>query len=291
MQRLQAMVQNQIFKDPFGRLQCHPPIIKTKFASTSSCAIPKCQSCELPWAQQRSPKDKKVQSNVDSEGAISCNWLEVGDFVSTDQFVCRTPGRLPSSYGCEGCNGRFHSGTIYNNAASGLIWVENQVSLGASEIIMGKERFEQWLYNIACIEVKHFHGNNGIFSLKEYHLECSEKKQLQSFSGVGAQHQNSKAEQAIQTIMYMTRTFLVHSSLNWTDMGADDISLWPFSVKHAVWLYNRVPNFESGLTPMELLTKQKADHCNILRSHVWGCPSYVLESKLQNGQKLPKWNC
>ncbi len=74
------------------------------------------------------------------------------------------------------------------------------------------------------------------------------------------------------------------------DMGADDISLWPFTVKHAVWLYNRVPNFKSGLTPMELLTKQKAEHCDILRSHVWGCPSYVLKPKLQNGQKLPKWN-
>ncbi len=56
------------------------------------------------------------------------------------------------------------------------------------------------------------------------------------------QHQNSKAEWAIQTIMYMARTFLVHSSLHWTDMGADDISLWPFAVKHAVWIYNHVPN-------------------------------------------------
>ncbi len=41
MQRLQAMMMNRIFEDPFGRLQCHPPIIKTKFASTSSYAIPK----------------------------------------------------------------------------------------------------------------------------------------------------------------------------------------------------------------------------------------------------------
>ena len=41
---------------------------------------------------------------------------------------------------------------------------------------------------------------------------------------------------------------------------------------------------------MELLTKQKANHCNILRSHVWGCPAYVLEPMLQNGQKLLKWN-
>jgi hypothetical protein len=47
-------------------------IVKIKFASTSSCAIPKCQSCELAWAQQRSPKIKQVQSNLDSEGAISC---------------------------------------------------------------------------------------------------------------------------------------------------------------------------------------------------------------------------
>ena len=52
--------------------------------------------------------------------------------------------------------------------------------------------------------------------------------QSQSFSGVGAQHQNSNAEQAIQTIMYMAHTFLVYSSLHRTDMGADNISLWPY---------------------------------------------------------------
>ena len=125
----------------------------------------------MAWARQRSPKVKKVQSNLDSEGAISQNKLEVGDFVSTDQFVCRTPGQLPSGYGREGPDGRFHGGTIYNDAASGLIWVENQVSLGSSKTIMGKERFDQWLYDIACIKVKHFHGNNGIFSLEEYGLE------------------------------------------------------------------------------------------------------------------------
>ena len=106
---------------------------------------------------------KQVQSNHKNEVAISRNKVEVGDYVSTDQFVCRTPGRLPSGYGCEGSTRRFNGGTIYNDAASGLIWVENQVSLVANETIMGKERFEQWLYNIACSEVKHYHGDNGIF--------------------------------------------------------------------------------------------------------------------------------
>ena len=70
----------------------------------------------------------------------------------------------------------------------GLSGLKNQVSLGSSKTIMGKEQFEQWLYNIACVEVKYFHGDNGIFSLEEYRLECSDKKQSQSFSGVGVQH-------------------------------------------------------------------------------------------------------
>ena len=83
---------------------------------------------------------------------------------------------------------------------------------------------------------------------------------------------------------------MVHSSLHWTDRGSDDILLWPFAVKHAVWLYNCVPNRLSGPTLLELLTKSKADHCDLLRFHVWGCPAIVLDPKLQNDQKLPKWN-
>jgi len=71
--------------------------------------------------------------------------------------------------------------------------------------------------------------------------------------------------------MYMARTFMVHSSLHWAE-------------------YNRLPYSDSGLTPMELLTRSKANHRDILRCHVWGCPVFVLDPKLQNDQKLPKWN-
>ena len=105
------------------------------------------------------------------------------------------------------------------------------------------------------------------------------------------QHQNAQAERgAIQTIMYMAWTFMVHSSLHWTDRGLDDISLWPFAGMHVVWLYNRVPNCQSGLTWLELLMKSKANHCDLLCSHVWGCSAIVLEPKLKNDQKLPKLN-
>ena len=90
--------------------------------------------------------------------------------------------------------------------------------------------------------------------------------------------------------MYMAQTFMVHASLHWTDKGSDDISLLSFAVKHSAWIYNRVPNVRSGLTPLELITREQSDYKDILRSHVWGCPVFVLEAKLQNDQKLPKWN-
>ena len=72
--------------------------------------------------------------------------------------------------------------------------------------------------------------------------------------GVGAKHQNSEAERAIQTIMYMARSFMIHSALHWTTHGADDLSLWSFAVDHAAWLYNRVPRRKSGIAPLEFLT-------------------------------------
>ncbi len=91
-----------------------------------------------------------------------------GNFVSTDQFICNTPGLLPSGYGREAPGRRFQGGTIYNDAASGLIWVENQISLGANEIVMGKSWFEQWLWEQAAAEVSHYHGDNRIFIAEEY---------------------------------------------------------------------------------------------------------------------------
>ncbi len=117
---------------------------------------------------------------------------------------------------------------------------------------MGKARSEQWLWDQCVSKVKHYHGDNGIFSAEEYPRDCDEKGQSQSFSGVGAQHQNARAERAIQTIMYMARTFMFRASLHWADRGSDDLSLWSFTVKHSVWIYNCVPNAWSGLTPLEL---------------------------------------
>jgi hypothetical protein len=152
---------------------------------------------------------------------------------------------------------------------------------------MGKACFEQWLYDQCVCEVKHYHGDNGIFSAEEFRRECKEKQQSQLLSGVGAQHQNVHAERAIQTIMYLAHTFMVRASLHWTERGSNNLSLWSFAVKHLVGVYNCVPNVRLGLTPLELITRERSDYKDLLRCHVWGCLVFVLEAKLQNDQNFP----
>ena len=174
-----------------------------------------CESCLLGRAKKRSAGVNKRQPVLDKEGIISRDKYVVGDFFSIDQFVVRKPGRLPNGYGRERRENCFHGGTIYNDAASGLIWVENQVSLGVNETVLGKLIFEEWIWEQAIAKTCHYHSDNGVFVADEYRADCENKGQTHSFSGVGDQHQNTRAEHAIQTIMYMARTFIIHSLLHW----------------------------------------------------------------------------
>jgi len=287
---IQELTREQKLEEPNGTCSVLPPIIQAKFPTSSKCAVPAYESCLLARAKKRSVGIAKVKAVPEKEGILASDKYEAGDFISTDQFIVKTPGQLPSGYGRERRDLRYHGGTIYNDAATGTIWIENQVSLGANETVVGKTRFEKWLWDQAAAQVTHYHSDNGFFVADEYRKDCNFKGRSQSFSGVGVQHQNARAERAIQTIMYTARKFMVHTSFHWSDRGVDDISLWSFTVKHAAWLYNRVPNRSSGLLPMELLTKSKSNQRDLLHSHVWGFPMFLLETKLQDDQKLPKWN-
>ena len=68
------------------------------------------------------------------------------DFVSADQFVVNALGHLLSGFGHDDACDRFHGGTLFQDAATVIIWVVCQVSLGAGETVMGKIWFEEWLW-------------------------------------------------------------------------------------------------------------------------------------------------
>jgi hypothetical protein len=99
MHWVQALIRECSYEDPMGRRTILPPIIKPKFPSARNCVVPACQSCLIARARKWSTKVAKVKVIPKSEGALSHDKYEVGDFVSTDQFICRTPGQLPEGYG------------------------------------------------------------------------------------------------------------------------------------------------------------------------------------------------
>ena len=63
------------------------------------------------------------------------------------------------------------------------------------------------------------------------------------------------------------------------------------AMDHAIWVWNHLPKQNIGLSPLELFTTVWSDHSSLNHLHIWGCPGYVLEPKLQtNGASIPKWN-
>ena len=168
MHRIQELMKEQRAVDREGKHSLMPCVIKPKHPTASTCAVPHCESCHLARAKRRNPEVAKKQAIEEKEGVLAADQYEVGDFVSMDQFNCGTPGRRYEGYGREGARNRFHGGTIFNDAASGAIWLENQVSTGTGETLNAKERFEEWLWELCCAEVKRYHSDNGVFISEDF---------------------------------------------------------------------------------------------------------------------------
>jgi hypothetical protein len=81
---------------------------------------------------------------------------------------------------------------------------------------------------------------------------------------------------------------LLHMSLHWPEQA--DLELWPFALKHAAYVWNHLPRDDTRLDPQELYTGSLFfSYIHLARLHTFGCPVYVLHPRLQDGQKVPKW--
>ncbi len=80
---------------------------------------------------------------------------------------------------------------------------------------------------------------------------------------------------------------MLHAAIHWPE--ARDEQVWPLAVDYSLQLWNNTPKEGVGLSPEVLFSRSKGDGSSMLNSHVWGCPTYVLDPKLQDGKKLPKW--
>ena len=264
-----------------------PPVLPTKNTSTSRCDPPRCPACQLSKAHRRNPGTQVMHKKPELEMAIRRENLNPGDCISMDQYQGRTPGRLPHTYGKEPPNSKYNGGTVFVDHSSGYIYLHHQVSLRAGDTLQGKHAFEQFADQYG-IKLKAFHADNHPFGKTEITDDIKLQDQTISFSGVGAHFQNGVAERAIQTVISWSMCYMMHQLLHWPSCFQDD--LWPFALDHAVNVWNHLPQSRSGLSPIELFTRTKWPHHDLIsHAKVWGCPVYVLDPTLQDGKRLPKW--
>ena len=140
MHHVRKLMAPQKLRKCDGTTRELPPVIEpdVSFKRIRDCLVPACQASRLARAHRRSPGKIKTKAVKDKAGIFSRDSLSVGEFISTDQFRSKMPGRLETGFGREASYNKYQGGTSYNDGFSGLIYVNNQVSLGASETIVGR---------------------------------------------------------------------------------------------------------------------------------------------------------
>jgi hypothetical protein len=236
MNHVQELMCEQYYKIPNLDDLVLPSILFTKNATACCCTVPRCLACSLSAQKLRSPKVKTSRAIPAKVGILKFDQHEPGDKVFSDQFIVHTPGQRLNGYRRDGPNCSLHGGTLYTDPASNLVYVECQTSMGAGKTVMGKARFEQMCWNLAGVTIKNYHSDNGVYNASMFREDCiSKEDQSQTFSRVGAKHQNAVAEHNIQTICYWARHMMVHAAVHWPSNESDNIRLWPLAVQHAVW--------------------------------------------------------
>jgi hypothetical protein len=244
---------------------------------------PKCAACQI-GKQSRTPIPGRRVTFADS-GALTKDKVVPGQRIFVDQYESRSPGRTFASKGASSSL-KFVGGTLFYDAASGYISIQHQHGLTSAETIQSKIKFEQEAHQNG-VTVGEYHTDNGVFTAQTFMEEIASKGQGIQFSGVSAHHQNGAAENGIKVVVRNARTMMLHVALRWP--GYADQDLWPMAMCHAVHLWNHTPKIATGLAPVEIFSGSKSDHGHLLNAHPWGCPVYILEPKLRDGHKIPKW--
>ena len=214
------------------------------------------------------------------------NHTLAGDCVSIDQYQSTTPGRHKQTRGKE--KEKFVGGTIFVDHATTFTYAEHQITLSAGNTVVSKQNFEAELEQYGVI-ARAYRADNAPFRSKEFLEDIETKRQKISYSGVGAHHQNGIAENAIGTITSWARSMMIHAVLHWPSQA--DVELWPMALDFAVYVWNHMPKKDGGLSPIELLSGQiEPNYDHLQRLHTFMAPCYVLDPKLQDAKKIPKWN-
>lgn len=242
---------------------------------------PVCLGCKLGKA--RLLRSKK--------GSITTDATKPGDLIHADQCESSQDGR-PFTYSGQNHSTKVNYFTIFVDSVSKKVWVEFQTSTNTEQTLKGKAKVEKNAakYNVT---IKAYRTDNGTFRSKEFIADIEKCDQDITFCGVGAHGQNGMAERYIGTIVANARAMLLNASTHWD--GEISTELWTFAVNYAVHTWNHTPRKSLDFRcPEEVFSGSMMEKDETRKSleqlHTWGCPVYVLEEEIQNGQKPKRWD-
>ena len=176
--------------------------------------------------------------------------------------------------------------TVFVDHFSDFTFVYLQKSTSQEETLEAKAAYERLIRSYGY-SVKHYHADNGRFADTTFQLAVAHADQRISFCGVGSHHQNGIVENRIKTLTETARILLLHAQRMWPE--AISQILWPFAIKTACDHYKHFHLDDDGRSPMERLVGT-TNSFHLHDFHPWGCPVYILDSRLQSGIKgVPKW--
>jgi hypothetical protein len=122
-----------------------------------------------------------------------------------------------------------------------LLWRLSKVHFG----------WRQWLRKKVFVS-KHITPTMAffVFASPEFKNHCAQHNQKNSFGGVGAKHQNGVAERNIKTVAQWAHANMLYLATHWPQHA--NSTYWPQAIDYAVWVFNRLPNMESGIAPNEI---------------------------------------
>jgi hypothetical protein len=120
-------------------------------------------------------------------------------------------------------------------------------------------------------------------------MACRNKGQALSFAGLNAHHQNGIAKHKIHSLQELAQTMLIHANKRWSK--AVLANLWPYAIRMANYVLNKTPNMQDKMkrTAQQIFSQTNVQ-VNPKHWKPFGCPIYVLDSKIQGGLGIfHKW--
>ena len=259
-------------------------LLPTKFRKLNNKAPP-CVSCILGQAHKRPWRTKKTK-NGSSSTLRKETMKSPGDVVGVDHLISAQPGLIPQWKGTL-TRGRIWAASIFVDYVSGFCHVGLQTDQSAESTLQAKHEFEQAAASRG-VSVKAYHADNGRFAEQSFVEDVKKSSQRITFCGVGAHHQNGISENAIKQLTLSSRTLLLHAQSHWPEYITT--MLWPFALKAAADRRNQLHLDLDGNTPDMKFSDVAAKSLRLKDFHTFGCPCYVLDSRLQTSTKgVPKW--